>query len=245
MLAAVLGPAQLVPPQNAQEAFGVGAAVYGSLLLHEAGHIAACARLGLRHGGIGFGFYAYVFPVLFADITGIWQATKQQRVIGNLAGIFMQLLLATGLTTAYLLQPYAPLLLASTGIALTAVWQLNPFVRRDGYWLLSDLTNTPNLSEQAAQARQELLRGQRWTARRLVLGIYGLLNGLAFGALLLYLLFLHGPAMLELPAALPALLGELPVRWPHLTHSQLVALGCYLVWLRVGVATLVQRKRKP
>src|SRR5690606_30501405 len=46
--------------------------IYGSLILHEFGHAAACDRFGAKSGDIGFGFYILT-PVFYADITDVWR----------------------------------------------------------------------------------------------------------------------------------------------------------------------------
>lgn len=115
-----------------------------SMLVHEVGHISACANSRVKHGGIGFGFY-YIFPVMYAEITNIWLANKQQRIIANLGGIFSQLWYSSLLYIIYYLTHIPAFLFAFSFIYFSSILQLNPFVRFDGYWLLSDLTGTPNL----------------------------------------------------------------------------------------------------
>ncbi len=118
--------------------------IYPTMLIHELGHIAACAKAKLKHGGIGFGFY-FVLPVMYAEITNIWMGNKEQRIIANLGGIFAELLYAGVLGIIYLLSQSEIFLFACMSISTFVLWEFNPFVRFDGYWLLSDLTNTPNL----------------------------------------------------------------------------------------------------
>lgn len=227
--------------------------LYGSVLLHEVGHIAACARLGIRHGGIGFGFYAYVFPVLFADITGIWEASRHQRMIANLGGIVAQLLLATGLALAYLATDSHALLLASTTITVSAIWQFNPFVRRDGYWMLADLTNHPNLLLSATQVVREAFtrasalrvltsRGKVLLRPKMALLLYGLGNSFFFVLLLSLTLFHHGEAILRLPAQVPTLLMGLLQGTAAISEQQLIAAAFYLVWGRLLASYLLRRR---
>jgi len=118
--------------------------IYPTMLIHELGHIAACAKSKLKHGGIGFGFY-FVLPVMYAEITNIWMGNKEQRIVANLGGIFAELLYAGVLGIIYLLFHSEVFLFACMSISTFVLWEFNPFVRFDGYWLLSDLTNSPNL----------------------------------------------------------------------------------------------------
>jgi putative peptide zinc metalloprotease protein len=121
---------------------------YANMPIHEFGHIAACRNSGLKHGGVGFGFY-FIMPVMYADITNIWLANKERRIIANMGGIFSELLYASVLVIIYLLTQNPIFYIAGLSIALFVVFELNPFVRFDGYWILSDLTNTPNLLQKS------------------------------------------------------------------------------------------------
>ena len=114
------------------------------MLIHELGHIAACRKFGIKHGEIGFGFYLF-FPVLYADVTNIWKLNKHRRIITNLGGIFLELVYASLLGCLFLWLDDVVYLYASISIFIKCLLELNPFIRYDGYWVLSDLTNTPNL----------------------------------------------------------------------------------------------------
>ncbi|AYN00315.1 hypothetical protein [Chryseobacterium sp. 3008163] len=61
-----------------------------TIFLHELGHIAACNKYVQKNGEIGFGIY-FIFPVFYSNISAIWHAKKEERVIANLAGVYMQL----------------------------------------------------------------------------------------------------------------------------------------------------------
>ena len=64
------------------------------LFFHEMGHAAACHRFGAKFGDIGFGFYL-LSPVMYADVSDIWKLKPYKRVIVNLSGIYIELLIAT------------------------------------------------------------------------------------------------------------------------------------------------------
>jgi putative peptide zinc metalloprotease protein len=211
-----LAPAAFSLPSGA----GLVGIFYVSILLHELGHIAACRRAGLAHGGIGVGFYL-LMPVFYANISAIWQGSRHQRIIANLGGIYTQLLFAAAVASVGLVAHAPAWLLSAQVVALSALWQLNPFVRHDGYWLLADLTNTPNLLDQARRVRQRVLSPQLWPALRT--GKVGELIGPGAGWLLTYglvnaavvftfmgLLFWHAaPSILQLPSLVYTLLQKL------------------------------------
>jgi putative peptide zinc metalloprotease protein len=185
-------------------------------LVHELGHIAACRKYGIRHGGIGIAIYI-IFPVAYCDISQLWTASRRQRVIANLGGVFAQSLYASLFGLAYGLTNEATYAFSYLVIVLTTAAELYPFVRSDGYWLLSDLLHIPNLLPRAQASIQNLLRGgkaqalgttrhQKTTAMDVFVLSYGLFNYLA----VLYLGFAFvqnwGEEIIGLPAFLSALL---------------------------------------
>lgn len=231
---------------------------YGSVPVHELGHIAACRRAGVAHGGIGVGLY-YFFPLLYADISGVWQAPRHQRIIANLGGILSQLLYAGGLASAGLVLHQGVLLLVAQAVALSAAWQLNPFLQHDGYWVLSDLSNTPNLLSRSKKLRQLLLTRQglrrlrerplRERARdpRSWVLFYGLLNTVLLVGLMSYALASSGQVLHQLPGLAHTLLTKLSEGTLTLADFpvQLLTVLAIYGWLLRTVMARVLRARPP
>jgi putative peptide zinc metalloprotease protein len=118
--------------------------LFVSVFLHEMGHASACKRFGAKHGDLGFGFYL-IFPVFYADVSDSWRLSRKQRIIIDLAGIYMELILYTAISLVYFLTRDAFLIQLVFIRLLGTVTNLNPFLRFDGYWALSDSINIPNL----------------------------------------------------------------------------------------------------
>jgi putative peptide zinc metalloprotease protein len=165
---------------------------YSSILIHELGHIGACAKSKLKHGGIGIGIY-FIFPVMYADITNIWLANRHNRVIANLAGIFNELLYAFLLFLLAWLTKNNSLMLSGVIISTMTVFELNPFGRLDGYWVLSDLSNTPNLLGKSQKLTQQFIKNilnfkfEYYSLKEVLFIIYGFLN---FSLLLFFMRYL-------------------------------------------------------
>lgn len=232
--------------------------VYLSIFVHEFGHIAACRKFNVRHGGVGFGFYLFIFPVLYADVTNIWRVDKHRRIITNLGGIFSQLLYASLLGMLFIGTRFNPLLYASMTITVSALWQLNPFVRHDGYWVLSDLTSTPNLLWKASamlrkafswHALQRVWQegGSAWQSKRLFLLLYGLLNNALIFVFGYFVVTRYADQLLNFPHTVGLLVS-------HLLHGEfglvdmrkfpLIALAFYLTTIRylwaIGLKSLTR-----
>jgi putative peptide zinc metalloprotease protein len=169
-----------------------------SVTFHEVGHASAANYFGAEHGGIGGGFYLFR-PVYYADVTDIWKLKKNQRIVVNLAGMYFEFIFCfIVLLISSLFQNYT---LTMTGlfIMISTLFNLNPFIRSDGYWVLSDLTNQPNLSSKSRKKvikllKQVFLRKKiKWTYSDLYMIIYGCIK-YVFLSLFLYYTLIKNPA---------------------------------------------------
>lgn len=115
-----------------------------SVTFHEIGHASATSFFGAKHGGIGGGFYLFR-PVYFADVSDIWKLKPSQRIVVNLAGIYFEFIVSTIYILISLITLQKILLIIGVLIFFKSLLNLNPFLRSDGYWILSDATNIPNL----------------------------------------------------------------------------------------------------
>jgi putative peptide zinc metalloprotease protein len=166
---------------------------YSGLLLHEFGHAAACDRFGARSGAIGFGFYVFT-PVFYSDVTDAWRLSKEERIIVDLGGIYIQVLMCACLSILFLVTSQRLFATLSYLIALSVLINLNPFLRYDGYWALSDSLAVANLRSRSIESARLMLgriagMQNRWqpTRRTIFLATYGLLS---VGFLVLFLVYM-------------------------------------------------------
>ncbi len=120
------------------------------IFLHEFGHATACKKLGAEPGTIGFGFYL-LSPVMFADVSDTWKLKRKERIYVNFAGLYIEILIALILAIIYVFTKQISLLILCSIILFSFIVNLNPLLRYDGYWILSDITNTPNLRKVSIQ----------------------------------------------------------------------------------------------
>jgi putative peptide zinc metalloprotease protein len=145
-----------------------GAAIVIAKILHELGHGLAAARHGLRVPSMGIALMV-LWPVLYSDTTEAWKLTERRsRLQIAAAGMAAELMLAVFALNLWLLLPPGQLrgavfaLAAVTWIATLAV-NLNPFMRFDGYYLLSDSLDVENLQDRSFTLA-------RWRLRRVLFG---------------------------------------------------------------------------
>ena len=134
------------------------ALVFLSLFLHEFGHASACRAFGAKEGEIGFAIYL-VFPVFYCDVTDAWKLSRRQRAALDMAGLYSQGLFATLMLGIYVATGRDLFLWTFLAISASYIPNLNPFLKMDGYWFLSDMLGVANLSQRVG----ELLRGDRST----------------------------------------------------------------------------------
>jgi len=130
------------------------------ILTHELGHLAACHKFGGEHGGIGIGLYWFI-PAFYAEVHGAWTLPRRQRAAVDVGGVYFQCLFVGALAALYLATPQPALLSAIVWSQFLMLHTLNPVLKFDGYWLLSDLAGIHNLHRRVGDAARNLLHGVR------------------------------------------------------------------------------------
>lgn len=148
-----------------QGALGFALALLTAKTLHEFGHALTATHFGVRVGHMGVAFLV-MWPMLYTDTSESWRlASPRKRLMIASAGICTELAIAGLATLAWALLPpgilrQACFYLATTSWVLSLLLNASPFMRFDGYFILSDLLDMPNLHERAgALARTALRRG--------------------------------------------------------------------------------------
>ena len=131
-------------------------------ILHELGHGFTAKRYGCRVPTMGVAFLV-LWPVAYTDTNDVWKLTRRdQRLRVAAAGVATELTIAVWATLAWVLLPdgmprTVAFLLSTTTWVSTLVVNASPFMRFDGYFLLADLLQLPNLHARAfALARWHL-----------------------------------------------------------------------------------------
>jgi putative peptide zinc metalloprotease protein len=115
-----------------------------SAAFHECGHAAACRCGGAKPGRIGVGIYL-VWPSFFTNVTDSYRLSRRGRLRTDLGGLYFNLIYVLILAGLYTATSSEILLLVIAVTHLEMLEQLLPFVRFDGYFILSDLAGVPDL----------------------------------------------------------------------------------------------------
>ena len=160
----------------------------GVKVVHEFGHALMCKHYGGEVHDMG-AMFIILTPFLFCDATDSWMfRNKWQKILVNLAGILVELVLAALAVLVWVVTP-AGLInqLAFNAMVVcsvsTVVFNANPLMKFDGYYVLADLLEIPNLRDRASQQvtgfLTKLVTGRPMAgltemspARRLIFGLY-------------------------------------------------------------------------
>lgn len=157
--------ASLVDTFNWEGLLAYGVALFSVKLLHELGHAFTAKRFGCRIPTMGVAFLV-LWPMAYTDTNESWRLTNnRQRLAVSSAGIATELFIAVWATLAWTLLPdgagrSAMFFLATTSWVATLAINASPFMRFDGYFILSDALDMPNMhSRSFALARWKLREG--------------------------------------------------------------------------------------
>ena len=130
-----------------------------SLLWHEIGHAAACSYGGARPGRIGVGIYL-IWPALYTDVNDSYRLGRKGRLRTDLGGIYFNGLFSLVAMGVFLATHYAPLLVLIAGQQIIMLDQFTPWMRLDGYYVVSDLIGVCDLFERIGPVLGSLCPGR-------------------------------------------------------------------------------------
>lgn len=147
-----LDVAAMIDPRNVTI---MGAVFLVLRAIHELGHAAACKALGGRSTELGVMLVAIVLPLPYCDATSSWRFVETwRRVLVAAAGVLAETFIAA--IAAIIWATSEPGVVSAvcynvmiiSGVS-TLLFNMNPLLRYDGYYILSDVTGIPNLAQRA------------------------------------------------------------------------------------------------
>ena len=130
-----------------------------SAAFHECGHATACQYGGARPGVMGAGIYI-VWPAFYTDVTDAYRLSKAGRLRTDLGGVYFNLIFSLITAGVYLLTGFEPLLIVIVLQHLEILHQFLPFLRLDGYYIISDLTGVPDMFARIKPTLRSLIPGR-------------------------------------------------------------------------------------
>jgi len=154
---------------HAQNIFWLWCSIGVVKVLHEFGHGLSCKKFGGEVHEMGFMLLVFS-PALYCNVTDAWMLPNRwHRAIIGAAGIYVELIIAAAAAWIWWFSEPGMLnfLCLSTIVVCsvsTVVFNGNPLMKFDGYYIVSDLLEIPNLRE-----RSNRYLGN--TASKLVFGV--------------------------------------------------------------------------
>jgi len=146
--------------------FGTVAYLWAALgvvkVIHEFGHGLSCKAFGGEVHEMGALFLVFS-PCLYCNVSDAWTLpNKWKRIIISFAGIYVELIIAATATWIWWYSPAHPFInnmslsLMVVCSVSTVVFNANPLMRYDGYYILADWLEIPNLRDRSNRFLQRL-----------------------------------------------------------------------------------------
>jgi putative peptide zinc metalloprotease protein len=132
--------------------------------LHELGHALACRHFGGECHELGILLLVFL-PCLYCNVSDAWMFGSRWRRIGvDVAGMFVELVLAATCTALWWFSVHGWFNSICFNLMIvcslnTLLFNGNPLLRYDGYYLLSDWLEVPNLQQRSAAALRRMVTG--------------------------------------------------------------------------------------
>jgi putative peptide zinc metalloprotease protein len=132
-------------------------------VIHEFGHGLSCKAFGGEVHEMGLLFLVFS-PCLYCNVSDAWTLpSKWKRIIISFAGIYVELIIAAIATFVWWNTPSQPFInnlslsLMVVCSVSTVVFNANPLMRYDGYYILADWLEIPNLRDRSNRYLQRLV----------------------------------------------------------------------------------------
>jgi putative peptide zinc metalloprotease protein len=124
-------------------------------VIHEFGHGLSCRKYGGEVHEMG-ALFLCLSPCLYCNVSDAWTLpSKWKRIIISYAGIYIELFIAATATFVWWYTPAHPfinnlaLCLMVVCSVSTVVFNANPLMRYDGYYVMADWLEIPNLRDRS------------------------------------------------------------------------------------------------
>ena len=153
------------------------------LFWHESGHGLTCKSFGRRIHKAGIMFY-YGMPAFFVDVSDMWMSGRIPRIMVSLAGPVVNVIIGGVIAIIVIMLPPAAwtraLFQAAYVAYLGALLNLNPLLELDGYYVLMDWLEIPQLRQKSFEfLRTGLLikirTRSKFTREEIIYSIYSIL----------------------------------------------------------------------
>ena len=147
----------------------IATVVAATKVMHELAHASVCKVLGAECRAIGLMLLVGV-PCLYCDVSDAWMLRQRwKRIMVSAAGMAIELAIAAIATFLWWFSADGAVRDVCVTVMIvcsvsTILFNGNPLLRYDGYFILSDLVGIPNLGSQARSALEKSIQRLLWGA---------------------------------------------------------------------------------
>ncbi|MEM7457057.1 MAG: hypothetical protein AAF456_22130 [Planctomycetota bacterium] len=196
---------------------------------HELGHAYACKINGGAVPDMG-AFFMAGMPLAYVDVSSSWSfSNRKQRILVGLGGMYFELIAAC--IAVFVWAATGPGIINSTAhfvvlmaSLMTLLFNANPLMRYDGYYILSDTLGIPNLRDRSTAYTANLVK-------RLVLGLKTAPTGTSRSEAISLVLF--------------GIAATIYQYWLVLTISMMIASAYFIVGMMIGAGFVFTAILKP
>ena len=168
------------------------------VILHELAHAFACKKYGRQVNKAGIMLY-FGMPVLFVETTDIWMRPRIERIVVSLAGPFTDLLVGSFcflchsiFGNVYVLQLFPLIGLIAY---IRCLYNFNPLLEFDGYYILMDLLDIPELRKRSLSfiskgGIKRLIKLKKFKKEEYIFLLYGIFSTLYTYWMIFFMLYL-------------------------------------------------------
>lgn len=136
---------------------GILSITFSSFFIHELGHVIAALNYNVVVGDMGVGLYLFR-PVFYTDLSNAWKLNRKKRIVTDLGGIYFQVIMIFFLSIIMIKHNTFTLKISILLIFLSIIGNLNPVLRFDGYWVVTDLLGIVNVDKRAIALIKDLVK---------------------------------------------------------------------------------------
>gem|GEM_PF-6578635 len=101
------------------------------------------------------GMYVYRL-VFYTDLSNTWKLDRKKRIVTDVGGIYFQLIMVSFLSLMLFFSDLEVIKISIGLIFFSILINLNPVLRYDGYWILTDLFGIINIHQRVFEAIKSL-----------------------------------------------------------------------------------------
>lgn len=157
-------------------------------ILHEFAHAVTCIKYGGKVKSMGLMLFYFV-PCFYCDVSDVYMIDdRKKRAVVAVSGILTNLfignvILIIAIILTYFREPPILLYYLSISTLVVSIYNFIPFVKLDGYWIVSALSGMDNFMDKSVIIaytsifrRRNLPQIKMKTGKRVLISLYGLVS---------------------------------------------------------------------